>query len=119
MKYLTRPVVYLENSDFDGEGNILDKSKPVFIMIQSTGCGHCNHAKPVFHEFAVKNPHILCATIQMDHPSMSRDFHEKIDKIYPGLWGFPSYILHWNGRKVKYEGDRSYDDIKSFIQENS
>lgn len=118
MKYLTRPVVYLENSDFDIDGNTIEKSKPVFIMIQSTGCGHCNYSKPTFHEFAVKNPNILCATIQMDHPSMTKEFHEKIDKIYPDLWGFPSYILHWNEKKVKYEGNRSLNDITSFIQKN-
>jgi hypothetical protein len=118
MKYLTRPVVYLENEDFDDDGNILDKSKPVFILLQSTNCGHCTHAKPTFHDFAVKNPHILCATIQMDSPNITREFHQKMDKIYPGLWGFPSYILHWNGIKEKYEGDRSYDDIDRFIKRN-
>lgn len=116
MKYLERPVVYLENEDFDEEGNVRDQSRPVFIMLQTTNCGHCTQSKPAFHDFAVRNPHILCATIQMDSPKVTKELHQKIDQIYPGLWGFPSYILHWQGRKVKYEGDRSFDDLSRFVQ---
>lgn len=119
MKYLSRPVFYLEESDFDAEGNLttIPSNKPVFILIQSLGCYHCTQSKPAYHQFAKENPHILCGTIQMDSDKMTQEFVNKIKLIYPNLIGFPSYILHFNGNKIVYDGDRSVEDMRRFISE--
>ena len=118
MKYLTKPIVYLEDSDFDSKGNLtqVDPSRPVFILLQSLKCYHCTNAKPAFQEFAEKNPSILCATIQIDSPQMTPEFLNKIDShIYPNLVGFPSYIAYFNGRKTVYNGDRSVQNMEQFF----
>ena len=121
MKYLTHPVFYLEESDFDSLGNLVtipSNNKPVFILIQSLGCYHCTQSKPAYHQFAKQNPDILFGTIQMDSDKMTREFIEKINFIYPDLIGFPSYILHFNGKKIPYDGDRTVEDLQRFISEN-
>lgn len=119
MHYLTRPVFYLEDSDFDAQGNLVSipSNKPVFILLQSLQCYHCTNSKPAFHEFAKKHQnYVLCATIQIDSPKMTPELLKKIPLIYPDLVGFPSYILYFNGKKIKYDGNRSLQDMEAFIR---
>jgi thiol-disulfide isomerase/thioredoxin len=116
MQYLTKPVVYFEDSDFDSKGNFSQPNKPVFILLQSLKCYHCTNAKPAFQEFAERNPNILCGTIQIDSPQMTPEFLQKIDSsIYPNLVGFPSYIAYHNGKKTVYNGDRSVKSMEQFF----
>ena len=120
MDYLTRPVVFLYSNDFDDEGNIINpdipKDKPIFIMIQSNFCGFCKMAKPDFLEFAEKNPNCFVATIQADskRPDVA-NFKNKIQKIYPDLVGFPSYMIYAQGKRIIYNGGRSYKDLQTFM----
>lgn len=119
MDYLTRPVVYLDSTDFDDEGNIINPliptDKPIFIMFQANFCGFCKMAKPDYQEFAEKNPDFFVATIQADsqNPNVV-NFKTKINKIYPGLVGFPSYMLYAQGKRIIYDGGRSYRDLQTF-----
>ena len=119
MDYLTRPVVYLDSNDFDDEGNIINpnipKDKPVFIMFQANFCGFCKMAKPDFQEFAEKNTNFFVATIQADsqNPDVA-NFKNKINKIYPDLVGFPSYMFYAQGKRIIYNGGRSYKDLQTF-----
>ena len=120
MLYLTRPVFYFEDSDFNEVGNLVNipANTPVFILIQSMKCYHCTKSKPAFQEFAEKNVgKILCGTIQIDSPKMTPEFQNKIQYIYPSLVGFPSYILYYNGKKIVYDGDRSLKNMERFINE--
>lgn len=116
MKYLTYPVVYLEESDFNEDGTLknIPKSKPVFILLQSLNCYHCSLAKPAFQELCKKNPDIICATIQMDLIK-TQSFANIIDKIYPNLIGYPSYVLLFNDNKMVYDGDRTVQDMDNFL----
>ena len=119
MDYLTRPVVYLDSTDFDDEGNIINPliptDKPIFIMFQANFCGFCKMAKPDFQEFAEKNPNFFVATIQADsqNPDVA-NFKNKINKIYPDLVGFPSYMFYAQGKRIIYNGGRSYKDLQTF-----
>jgi len=120
MQYLTQPVFYLEDSDFDDQGNLLSipSDKPVFILLQSMQCYHCTKSKPAFQEFAIRHKgHVLCGTIQMDSPKMTPELMKKIQYIYPDLVGFPSYILYINGKKIVYDGNRSLQDMEAFIRQ--
>ena len=50
---LRRPVGYLEASDFDEAGNLINPTlmnKPVLIMVQAEFCGYCTKAKPGFQQ---------------------------------------------------------------------
>ena len=117
MKYLTHPVFYLEETDFDDTGKLttIPANKPVLILLQSLRCYHCTEAKPAFLKFSQKNPDILCGTIQMDSEKMTKEFAKKINYIYPDLIGFPSYILYYNGKKIVYDGNRTVEDIENFV----
>ncbi len=122
MQFLTRPVFYFEEDDFDEKGNILkiNRDKPVFILIQSLKCFHCTNSKPAFQEFAERNKSkVLCGTIQMDSAKMTKAFVNKLQYIYPDLVGFPSYILYFNGKKIVYDGDRTVQDMEKFMTENN
>ena len=119
MDYLTRPVVYLDSTDFDDEGNIINplipKDKPMFIMLLANFCGFCKMAKPDFQEFAEKNPNFIVATIQADStiPEVA-NLKNKMNKIYPELVGFPSYMLYVEGKRIIYNGGRTLKDLQSF-----
>ncbi len=116
MKFIPYPVFYLEESDFDDNGNFISvANKPIFILFQSLRCYHCTLAKPAFLEFSQKNPDILCGTIQMDSDKITSTFMKKINLIYPDLIGFPSYVLLHNGKKTVYDGDRTLLDMDNFV----
>ena len=119
MHYLIRPVFYLDSDDIDAKGNVMTIpfDKPLFILIQSLKCYHCTKSKPAFQEFAERNKGVACATIQVDSPKMNNEFIKKLEHVYPDLIGFPSYILHYKGRKIVYDGDRSLGDMERFVLE--
>jgi thiol-disulfide isomerase/thioredoxin len=121
MEYMIKPVAYLDSSDFDDEGNIINKNipqndKPVFIMLQANFCGYCRMAKPDFQKFAENNvDKFFCASIQADsNEQLVKDLQPRLGKIYPNLFGFPSYIVYYKGKKVIYEGGRKLQDLQTF-----
>ena len=128
--FLTDPVIYLESSDFDDDGNIiynndlLQSNKPVMILLQSNSCGHCNISKPEYQKLAEYNKgKITCATIQFDaitnpkFKSLNLNFTpEKVENIYHKLRGFPSYVLYVGKTKYIYDGNRDFDSLNSFIK---
>jgi thiol-disulfide isomerase/thioredoxin len=119
MDYLTRPIAYLDGNDFDDEGNLINPQipdLPVFIMFQANFCGYCKIAKPAFQEFAKRNQgKFFVATVQADSefPEV-RLFKTKIQKIYPNLIGFPSYLVCYRGKKIIYSGGRKLEDLQNF-----
>lgn len=121
MKFLQKPIIYLEDSDFDSEGNIINPhlktNKPVFIFIQANFCGYCTQAKPDFQSLAEKYQNkCIFATIQGDSEiKESKELMKKLDKIYPELRGFPSYIIYYNGRRIIYEEGRDFDSMETFL----
>jgi thiol-disulfide isomerase/thioredoxin len=116
--YFNDPVMYLDNDDFDSEGNLNVKEidttkKPLFIMIQANFCGFCTMAKPHFQQFANENKDkAYFATIQGDeaHPEKMESIKmlmSRLDKIYPNFFGFPSYMVIYKNKKLNYENDRT------------
>ena len=65
-------VGYLEDSDFDQNGSIinpeiLSMKMPVVVMMQASWCPHCKSAIPAFDEFAgLSQGKVFSATIQSD-----------------------------------------------------
>ena len=104
LEYLDKPIAYLQDEDFDSEGNLIadgiPKNKPVVVMIQAAFCGHCSTAKPAFQRFAKQNKNVFCATIQGDgkeegEPELAR----RLESIKPGFRGFPDYCLFIDGKR--------------------
>ena len=122
MSYLSTPVAYLVDSDFDSNGNLINKDIPkdkvVFIMIQSGFCGHCTHAKPEFQKVADNNKdQCFFATIQGDgeEPGES-ELSEKLSDFIPGFRGFPEYVVYIGGKfKEKYEGGRKAENLQQYL----
>ena len=121
MDYLTKPIAYLDGNDFDDDGNIvnsniLNDNKPVFIMIQANFCGFCKMVKPDFQMFAENNPNIFVATIQADcdNVNVQKLMATKINKIYPNLVGFPSYLIYASGKRIIYNGGRTLEHLQNF-----
>ena len=125
MTYLIRPIAYLQNSDFDTNGNLdnskIPKDKLVLIMIQASFCGHCTTSKPAFQEFADKNmDKVFCATIQGDgNEKGERELAKRIEQIHPNFKGYPSYVLYKNNKRLAiHTGGRDVKSLENFINMN-
>jgi thiol-disulfide isomerase/thioredoxin len=121
MKYLPKPIIYLDTTDFDDDGNLtnpsLPQDKPIFTMFQANFCGHCTNAKPDFYKFAMNNINtVICATIQGDSDlPQVKAIKDKINKIYPNFYGFPSYLIFYKGKKIIYDQGRTANDLQKYI----
>ena len=123
MIYLQKPVAYLTDSDFDDNGNLINKKIPndipVVIMIQANFCGYCSHAKPAFQEFAIKHEgKVFSATIQGDGTQPGeKELMKKIKKIDPSFKGYPDYVGYKNGKLIKvHTGGRNVSDLENFVK---
>lgn len=122
MKYLNKPVAYLQDFDFDSSGNLINqsipKNKPVIIMIQAKFCGHCTVAKPAFQEFAMKNKDkVFCATIEGDGKEKGEsELAKNIKKVYPDFRGYPSYVVYKNNKFLKvHDGGRDLNALTELL----
>jgi thiol-disulfide isomerase/thioredoxin len=120
MKFLLSPIFYLESSDFDEYGNIvnpnIDTSLPIFIMIQANFCGFCTMAKPDFQQFAYAfKDKITCATIQADSERPDPNLKQLLSIIAPELTGFPSYIILYKNKIISYEYGRKFADMETYF----
>ena len=125
MDYLEEPIVYLQKSDFDEAGNLVNpkipKNKPVVIMLMANFCGYCTKAKPAYQEFALKHlgkkfnnfsGDFVVAAIQADGDQKGeKELNSILKKIDPSFQGFPSYVVYKNGKMVK--NDIKGRDVKS------
>lgn len=125
MKYLNKPVYYLQRDDFDSEGNLINpnipKNIPTIIMIQAVFCGHCNTAKPAYQELANKmNGKAFFTTIQGDGTEKGEEeLGKMLDKIDSNFRGFPTYVAYYNGKRKVHNGGRSVSDLEKFISQLS
>lgn len=117
---LRRPVGYLEASDFDEAGNLINPTlmnKPVLIMVQAEFCGYCTKAKPGFQQLADEGI-IQCMTIQPDGDRQSeKALQAVLNNIYPDFPGYPSYILYDKKQRIPHTGGRSAEELKAFVMQ--
>ena len=115
---------YLEDSDFDKEGNIVQPSiktgvKAVVVMIKSNGCGHCVAALPALEDFAKKHgKDYFVAICQADgKDKVSSETIKNVGK--KTFLGFPHYTLFTKDGKnlenEKIEG-RGVEDLVKFAE---
>jgi len=118
-KFLNYPVGYLQKTDFDTNGNLINpklpKDKNILIMIQANFCGYCTKSKPDFQNLANEGD-VVCMTIQADGTEKGeRELGEMLNKIDPSFRGFPHYVLYRGGERVStHDGGRSKAELKSF-----
>ena len=119
-KFLNYPIGYLQVTDFDANGNLINpnipKDKKVLIMIQANFCGYCTKAKPDFQDLANEGD-VMCLTIQADGEEKGeRELGEMLRTIDPSFKGFPHYVLYRGGKRVAtHEGGRTRADLRAFV----
>lgn len=115
MSTLYYPIMYLDDNDFQGDKlvlpNNIQNQKNVVVMLQTSWCPHCTHAKPAFQQFAEKyQGKVICATIQADGDTdAEKKLGKRIDQIVPDFQGFPDYCLFVNGKLDKNKKISSRD----------
>lgn len=114
-------VAYLENEDFDHEGNLkIDTNgKPVCIMLQGTFCGYCTQMKPEYHKFArALGDKVFMATILIDGNDSEKQLNKRLSSFIPDYQGVPIVLGYdKNGKYVKtHDGDRTAKALASFAQ---
>ena len=122
MNNFNSQVAYMEDKDFDNDGNPINQQIPngisVVIMIQTSWCGYCKKAKPDFQKFANKHnkTKVFCATIQPDGDRESEKIlGKRIKTIDPDFKGFPHYVLYKSGKRVDKEiKGRSVKHLEDF-----
>lgn len=123
-KDLHGPIAYLQATDFDDNGNVVNpnipKDKPMIIMIQSSWCGHCMHAKPAYQNFANNNKNtVFCATIAADGSEEGEEeLAQKFSKGMKGIVvrGFPTYVgVKKNGEMLENNIGRDEKSLQQFV----
>lgn len=116
-------VAYLEDMDFDQNGNLINpeiKDKVVVILIFASWCGYCKKFKPDYQEFAnkMKGSNVFVAAIQDDgERETEKRLMKKIKTIKPDFRGFPDIVLYKNGRRVNKDlQDRSVKGLVEFVK---
>lgn len=111
----SEPVKVIVGKTFDEIVN--DKTKDVFLEIYAPWCGHCKRLAPIWEELATKlaaNDNIVIA--KMDGTENDIPVGTNID-----IQGFPTLklIKAETNEIIDYQGDRSLEDLYSFIEKNS
>jgi len=105
------PVTVVVAKNF--EQVVLDDSKDVFVKFYAPWCGHCKAMAPTFEELGQAFQDVNNVVIaKMDATA------NDVDQSF-GIQGFPTLLLFPRGNKsqpVRYEGDRSLEDMKTFVQ---
>nr|QFG73609.1 MAG: thioredoxin [Megaviridae environmental sample] len=82
------------------------------INFNASWCGHSKNLQPTWDELANKykdNPNINIIDIKCEGENL-----ENCQKA--GITGFPTIVAFTGSSKHEYNGDRSFNDIDSFIQ---
>ncbi|XP_010521263.1 PREDICTED: protein disulfide isomerase-like 1-1 [Tarenaya hassleriana] len=93
---------------------VFNSGKNVFLEFYAPWCGHCQKLAPILDEVAVSfqsDPNVVIAKLD----ATANDFPTETFDVK----GFPTiYFRSSSGNIVQYDGDRTKEDIISFIEKN-
>ncbi len=115
-------VAYLEDDDFDSDGNLLvdTNGKPTCIMLQGSFCGYCTQMKPEYHKFAKDlGDKVFMATIHIDGNESERNLNKRLSTFIPNYEGVPIVLGYSSeGKYVKtHDGKRTAEALEAFSQD--
>lgn len=122
---MSYPIIHLEISDFDSNGNLKNSffdDKLTILMIQYTKCGFCHTLSPIYKSvseyFFKQNDKIVLTTVVLDSEFKSeREIVKIIDKIVPDIKGVPSFVVFKNKKVYSTEDPENYsfEGLKKYI----
>ncbi|ELP89208.1 protein disulfide isomerase, putative [Entamoeba invadens IP1] len=102
-------VVSLTAENFDAK---IKEGKPVLVKFFAPWCGHCKKLAPTYEEFSnvaeTEIPQLVVA--EVDCPANNA--------ICGHVQGYPTVILYHDGAQTEFEGARTVDAMKAFINKN-
>ena len=100
-------VVKLTTENFQKK---IDEGKPVFVKFGAPWCGHCKRLSPTYEEFsnvaATEFPELTVAEVDCTENR----------EICKHVQGYPTVILYKGEKQVEFEGARTIDALRVFIQ---
>ena len=95
------------------EGFKSNPSEKEIVLFKSEGCGYCKRIKPVWNKLVSEfsgNPYISFREVDV-----ARDDEPLVESL--GIEGVPTiYYVKQESPIKEYTGDRSYEDMKLFIE---
>ncbi|KAJ7068313.1 thioredoxin-like domain-containing protein, partial [Mycena amicta] len=97
---------------------VFDDSKDVFVEFYASWCGHCKRLKPTWDSLA---DHFA----PLNHSLTIAKFEAQENDLPPSapfqIAGFPTLKFKKAGTRefIEYEGDRSFESLLAFIEENA
>jgi len=111
---LNSNVVVLDSSNFD---SVIAENPFVLVEVYAPWCGHCKHLAPHYEEAAntlkAQNSAVILAKLDGAQDS-ERALVSKL-----GVRGFPTLIFYSNGAPTPYTGQRTAEDIVSWVTKKS
>jgi len=106
------PVKVLVATNFEEIVN--DATKDVLVEFYAPWCGHCKKLTPIYEELGTlfkSKSNVVIAKIDATANDVSPSFNVR---GFPTLKFFPAT----NKKPIDYEGDRSLEDLKSFVEKH-
>lgn len=89
------------------------------LFFYMNGCGWCDKFKPTWGELKKKNTSYEFYECESNDLNGSKEASDIINKFgADALSGFPAIFAYINNIYHKYDGDRSYNDIITFVNKN-
>ncbi len=90
------------------EGSSYNKSKPILKLYYTNWCGWSKKFLPTWAKLEKSVKNVKFEAIDC----------EKNKGMCDKIPGYPFLILEKNGKKITYNGDRSYADVTKFLNKN-
>lgn len=100
-----------------GQGEGFQDEKKV-VIAKADWCGHCRKAAPEFEKLRQASPIRLANGSQATVEIVDAD-QNKAEVSALGVKGFPTIMVMKGGEKLEYPGERTYDAVIGFLNQNA
>jgi len=87
------------------------------LIVKAKWCGHCKRAMPEFEKLVAASPVKLrdgsSVTVRMLDEADNKSEVETLS-----VRGFPTILFREGGKRMEYEGARTYEGVMGFLQQN-